>query len=73
MAWGNEGIEESLTKMTNTSVKGEGKKGVGAGAGLGWENKRFSLNTLGLKCHLIIENILSPKKKRQICKLEVNL
>lgn len=63
MAWDNEGIEVSLTKITNTSVKGKGNKGVGAEAGLGWENKGFSLNTFGFKCHLIIENILGTKKK----------
>ena len=34
-----------------------------------WENIKFSLNTLGLKCLLIMEKILSMKEKRQICRL----
>lgn len=37
------------------------------------ENNKFSLDTLGLKCLLILENILSPKERRQICRLGINI
>ena len=64
----NEGTEVPLTEMTNTGEKGERRKKKNRVSGIGWENNKFSLKTLVLKFLLIIENILSTKEKRQICR-----